>query len=277
MSLDILICPLDGLPLKQQDGQWCCPDGHSFDIARQGYVNLLPVQFKKSRQPGDSKEMIAARSAFLNSGVYQPIAEALLKTVQPLLADQKNSHILDAGCGEGYYLTHLLEHWPSTAQWLGLDISKWAIQAATKRSKTPSWIVGSNRSLPVKAHSLDMIICAFGFADYAAFKKALKPGGWVVLVDSDTEHLIELRRIIYPEVRHSPPPSISAAEALGFKQCAQDSVRYQTPVLDRQQLQQLLQMTPHLYRASQEGKQAAQALDQLQLSIDVALRVLKAP
>ena len=91
------------------------------------------------------------------------------------------------------------------------------------------------------------------------------------------EHLIELRRIIYPEVRHSPPPSISAAEALGFEQCAQNSVRYQTSVLDRQQLQQLLQMTPHLYRASQEGKQAAQALDQLQLSIDVALRVLKAP
>ena len=74
-----LACPLDGDPLTPEGQTWRCPAGHSFDTARQGYVHLLPVQNKRSRDPGDSKAMVAARQRFLNAGYYQPIAEAVSK------------------------------------------------------------------------------------------------------------------------------------------------------------------------------------------------------
>lgn len=76
-----MACPLDGNPLSQSDGVWCCAAGQSFDIARQGYVHLLPVQNKRSRDPGDSKEMVAARQRFLEAGHYRPIAEAVSRAV----------------------------------------------------------------------------------------------------------------------------------------------------------------------------------------------------
>ena len=76
-----LACPLDGAPLQRQAVSLRCPEGHCFDLAAQGYVNLLPVQNKRSRDPGDSKEMVAARRRFLEVGHYQPIADAVARAV----------------------------------------------------------------------------------------------------------------------------------------------------------------------------------------------------
>ena len=109
MSMDTfsaLACPLDGEPLNQSGTCWRCPAGHSFDVARQGYLHLLPVQKKRSLDPGDSKDMVAARRRFLNAGFYQPIAEAVNKAVAPGAADAKPLACLDAGCGAVSY-THL--------------------------------------------------------------------------------------------------------------------------------------------------------------------------
>ena len=100
-----LACPLDGAPLRRQDAAWKCPAGHSFDIASQGHTLLLPVQHKRSLDPGDSKEMVAARRRFLNAGHYQPIAEAVARATLDGLPNE--AACLDAGCGEGYYLRQL--------------------------------------------------------------------------------------------------------------------------------------------------------------------------
>src|SRR5690606_28202699 len=94
-------CPLDGSVLQQSGRSWQCKAGHCFDIARQGYVHLLPVQKKRSKDPGDNKEMVAARQRFLNAGFYQPIAEALSFAVFPEGFSQSSISCLDAGCGEG--------------------------------------------------------------------------------------------------------------------------------------------------------------------------------
>src|SRR5690554_476032 len=104
-AFEAFACPLDGSALQLKGRSWQCEAGHSFDIARQGYVHLLPVQNKRSKDPGDNKEMVAARQRFLNAGFYQPIADALSSAVF-----HKNDHktrltCLDAGCGEGYTCT----------------------------------------------------------------------------------------------------------------------------------------------------------------------------
>ena len=102
-----LACPIDGQRLEAHEKQLVCGNGHSFDIARQGYVNLLPVQHKRSKQPGDSKEMVVARTEFLDSGVYQPIVNKLVEITLAQITGDKEVCLMDAGCGEGYYLDHV--------------------------------------------------------------------------------------------------------------------------------------------------------------------------
>lgn len=259
-----------------------CPTGHSFDVARQGYVNLLPVQQKRSKNPGDSKEMIEARTAFLNTGIYRPIADKLNDITDALLTEANNQSInlLDAGCGDGYYLVHLLDYLEHKGSMLdiaciGLDISKPAILAAAKRSKQIAWLVASNKQPPVLAGTVDIIFCLFGFPVYDSFRKLLKLGGKIILVDAGPEHLIELRKIIYPTINKSEPADLSQAEAAGFSLSDQTRLTYTSEKISNTQIMNLLCMTPHLYRASKEGKQAASQLESMDLTIDVLFRVLK--
>ena len=159
-----LACPLDGAPLHREGGAWKCASGHNFDIASQGHTHLLPVQHKRSLDPGDSKEMVAARRRFLNAGHYQPIAEAVARAVLADLPAQ--AACLDAGCGEGYYLRQLAAAATGQNQTLailGLDISKWAVLAGAKQDSRPNWVVGTNARLPVLDATLDRVLCLFGF------------------------------------------------------------------------------------------------------------------
>jgi len=273
-----LSCPLDGEPLSLIDGQLRCPQNHSFDIARQGHVNLLPVQFKRSKDPGDSKAMIEARQRFLDSGVYKPIADALVPLVSEILPDSGSCCILDAGCGEGYYLDRLWQTFdPGRLECIGLDISKPAILAATRRNRETTWIVGSNKHLPVLPDSLDVIICLFGFPVWEEFARALKPGGRVVLIDPGPGHLIELRRIIYDSVKQTPAPTLEQAEQKAFSLDDSQTLRFTPDELNHEQLMDLLTMTPHLYRASQKGRDAAQGLTGLAVTVDVLIRTLSRP
>ena len=113
-----LICPVCGEILRRDARQYCCENRHSFDIARQGHVNLLVVQQKHSLNPGDTREQVLSRRAFLEEGFYEPIANALCDTAKELGA---RGPILDVGCGEGYYCTRLAER--LHAELTGLDIS----------------------------------------------------------------------------------------------------------------------------------------------------------
>lgn len=274
-----LACPLDGAPFGSYGKTLRCADGHGFDEARQGYVHLLPVQHKRSREPGDSPAMVDARTRFLDAGFYRPISERLNTLALEHLPAAEHLCVVDAGCGDGYYLVNffaaLLAHGGATsATLIGLDIAKPAILAATRRNKQITWLVASNRNPAIMPNSVDMIFCMFGFPDYAAFRHILKPGGIVVLVEAGSEHLLELRKIIYPEVRKSPPPPLDKAEQQGFALAQTSELRFQTDTLHREQIADLLVMTPHLYRATREGKEAAAKLESIQLTVDVVFRVL---
>ena len=267
-----ILCPLDGTLLTHINKQWQCENKHSFDIARQGYVNLLGVQDKKSKDPGDSKEMITARSSFLNHGFYAPIAQ---KIKDILLHQQaKNSQtisVLDAGCGEGYYLDYIHKNLsshtaPNTLDFSGVDISKWAVMAAAKRNKKCRWFVASNKSLPFPDQSFDFIICGFGFPVWNEFTRLLKPSGQVIMIDPGKNHLHELKSIIYKEVREKPEKEeiqntlhLLKKDKLSFK------IRLQT----QDQISSLFSMTPHLFRAPKEGKESLLKLNTLELTTDI--------
>ena len=268
-------CPLDGKPLRRHGAIWRCGVGHSFDVAGSGHINLLPVQNKRSRDPGDSKEMVAARRRFLETGAYAPIAEAVSRAA--LARPTATFALLDAGCGEGYYLKQIAAAagGEQTLALVGLDISKWAAIAAAKddRERRFGWLVGSNANLPILPKTLDGVLCMFGFPVYAEFARVLRPGGILLQVDAGPEHLRELREIIYPSLKPERPAATQTPA--GFTDVSTESVRYSLALTERQQIADLLAMTPHLYRIGAEGRARAEALDALTLTVDVRLRLLE--
>jgi 23S rRNA (guanine745-N1)-methyltransferase len=290
VSADNLSCPLDAMALvKTVDGkQFNCAAGHSFDIAKQGHVNLLSVQDKRSKDPGDSKDMVLARQRFLNGGIYNAVSDKLNTIIhEDIIARHSNAqyNVLDAGCGEGYYLDRFvrslgaedgLRGQDGTCAAIGMDISKHAVLSAAKRNRQNiTWVVGTNRKPPVMQGSLDCIICMFGYPIYEAFAAALKPDGIIILVESGMGHLMELREIVYDDVRKQPPPDITTAEILGFT--LQESYIYcgKSEALNKKQINDLLLMTPHFFKAKPEKRAHAARLETLNVTIDVSFRVLR--
>ncbi|VUD41380.1 23S rRNA (guanine(745)-N(1))-methyltransferase [Thalassocella blandensis] len=286
-AFSLLTCPLDGEPLLNDNNMWKCHHGHSFDVAKQGYIHLLPVQNKRSRDPGDSKEMIAARQRFLNANHYLPIAQAVSQAVLNSTDTTQDIACLDAGCGEGYYLrqmasailnkdtliaTETNQHQLSRKlQLVGLDISKWAILAAAKQDARTRWIVGTNAKLPIPSNSLDIVLCLFGFPVYSEFSRVLKQHGKIIQVDAGPRHLIELREIIYPSLK---PASITAnTNPDGFQLQTQHTIQHQIQLTTPNNIADLLVMTPHLYRASSEGLERANQLQSLTLTVDAQLKI----
>ncbi len=277
-----LSCPIDGEPLLCQEKQLVCSNGHTFDIARQGYVNLLPVQHKRSKEPGDSKEMVMARTAFLNLGLYQPIAKTLSSIINNQIKNTINPDInlFDAGCGEGYYLDFIANTLSQSQihkniHYVGLDISKHAIVAAAKRNKQITWLVGTNRQPPVTKASVDIIVCVFGFQSFEGFTKILKTDGYIILVEPGPNHLRELREVIYDDVKKTDSATINEAQQLGFSVIATEQLQFKTGEIKNHAIQSLLLMTPHFFRANKAGREAASNLTQVDLSVDVVFRILK--
>lgn len=151
-------CPLCHQPLAHVNNSFICPQRHQFDVAKEGYVNLLPVQHKRSRDPGDSAEMMQARRAFLDAGHYQPLRDAIVEQLSARL-DASATSILDIGCGEGYY-THAFAGALPTATTYGLDVAKVAIKAAARRYPQVTFCVASSHRLPF-ADASQTPLCGF--------------------------------------------------------------------------------------------------------------------
>jgi 23S rRNA (guanine745-N1)-methyltransferase len=276
-----LACPIDGLPIEMHGAQRRCAAGHSFDMAREGYCNFLVVQHKASRDPGDSKHMVAARRRFLDAGHFEPIADLVFDAVRNCLQSAESTafNIIDAGCGEGYYLDHLgrlaaASPQAGTLGLAGIDVSKWAVKAAARRKVSATWLVANNRIPPFLDGSVDLVLCLFGFPSWEGFKKIQKPGGHVLLVDPAADHLIELREIIYPTVKRSSPPPLAQAEAAGYGLEHEQELRFAMTLTDTEAIQDLLAMTPHAHRMPQDRRQALAELSTLSVTVNVAVRLL---
>lgn len=258
-----LLCPLCGSVLVKNARAWQCENRHSFDVARQGYVNLLPVQNKRSLQPGDTKEQVISRRAFLDGGFYAPIRDALCQ----LAADHGcTSPILDIGCGEGYYSSHLAN--TLNAELVGLDISKEAVRYAAGRYKNALWLCASAARLPVADQSVGLITSLFALTMPEEFLRVLRPDGAFIQVLAAEDHLLGLKSIIYPQLNHKEKDTVPTVP--GFRLAESRPVRF-TFTVEGEQVQNLLSMTPHVYRISKEG---ADRLRQTQALTDTASCVL---
>lgn len=190
------ICPLCQAPLTQEAQQYRCPQRHSFDLAREGYVNLLPVQQKKSKDPGDNQLMMQARRQFLQAGWYQPVVQALIAQLQALPV----AKLLDLGCGEGYYSGQIQAALPGLTL-NGVDISKAAIKAAARSYPAVQFAVASSYQLPFAAASFDAILRIYAPSLDSELCRVLADGGYLLSVSPAPEHLLQIKAAIYPQVR----------------------------------------------------------------------------
>jgi len=258
-----LLCPVCGSKLNMEGRRYLCARNHSFDLARQGYVNLLTVQQKHSLNPGDTREQVLSRREFLEAGFYRPIADALIDTAARLGI---TGQILDVGCGEGYYSALLADSLgvPLT----GLDISKEAVRCAAAKYKGKQWLCATAAHIPVEDGSVSLLTSLFALTLPEEFRRVLQPGGYYFQVLAAEDHLLGLKGIIYDRVNVKEKNTVP--ELPGFQRMQTIPIRF-TFTVEGQQVQNLLSMTPHVFRI---GKEGAQRLKKAQTLTDTASCVL---
>lgn len=263
-SPGLLLCPVCAEPLQLEERSYCCAKNHSFDLAKEGYANLLLSHQRKSKNPGDDKAMIQARRRFFDSGAFEPLSDLIQSTIP-------NSTILDCGCGEGHFLSKL------AGQRFGVDVSKEAIRCAAKRYKNATWIVANGmRELPFAEDSMDNILSVLAPRNTEEFVRILKPDGKLILGVPGPNHLIELRTLLNANVDDFEEKADEASTkcAPQFTETTRDNVSYKI-TLHSEQVADLIQMTPIFWTSASEAKQQLLQLDELDITVSLTLLTLR--
>lgn len=250
-----------------QNASLSCDQGHCYDIAKEGYVNLLPPNRKHSQNPGDSPEMIAARARVHDAGLFQSLAEALQEQVACL--DCPPSKILDLGCGEGFYGAALQRELPA-ARLMGIDIAKQAVRLAARRYSSGAFAVASAFDVPLADSNLDLILSVFAPVDPQEVSRLLAPSGIYLKVTPASQHLWELRQFLYDDAKPHPMDSQLLE---GFEVLTAADLQY-TRDLDGETLRDLVAMTPYAHRGAREGRDELAGLDALtvQMSFNISVQ-----
>lgn len=247
------ICPLCALPLTLTQRTWGCPQAHKFDIAKEGYVNLLPVQKKNSKDPGDNQQMMFARREFLNAGYYQILSDRVNQLALQYASSAQQ--ILDIGCGEGYYshrlYNALVAHHFCYLQ--GVDISKSAIKYAAKRYPNLSFCVASAYEMPIPSNSIDLAIRIYAPSKVEELQRIMAPSGILITVSPGPLHHFALKQQIYDQPRLHPE---SEARVDGFECLHQERLSAQLDLNDSKDIGNFLEMTPYAWKFTAEQKQA---------------------
>lgn len=264
-----LRCPVCGKDLNIEPKSYACEAGHRFDIARQGYVNLLLSSQMPSKAPGDSAAMIADRRAFLEADHYLPLRERIASRLDRLQAQRNTLQVLDLGCGEGYYTAAFATN-PERNVY-ALDISKPALAIAAKRSKAVTWCVGTSRALPFHDRSLDAVLNIFCRPHIGETTRVLKDDGVLLLVGPGIDHLAELRAVLYDTVVKQDSHSAEELATGGFVLQDTETLDYEFTV-EGPAIGQLARMTPHYWRAPQAGRERLEALATLTTRVGFTLQ-----
>lgn len=268
-----LTCPVCGGVLHREERSLRCGAGHCYDIARQGYVNLLRSNQSKSKRHGDDKRMVAARTAFLDAGYYAPLRDAVAAAAAEFTAS--DADVLDAGCGEGYYtaqVLHTLQQQGRTPSVCGVDISRDALICAHRRAPGLTLAVASIAHLPVADASCDLLLNVFAPHDAGEFARVLRPQGVLLRVIPLERHLWELKCAVYdrPYENEVPDPALS-----GFVLTARQELRGTVTLRSQAEIEALFCMTPYYYKTGARDQAKLRALDTLTTETEFALLIYK--
>lgn len=260
-------CPHCNHPLMLENQSWRCSNGHSFDRAKEGYVNLLPVQQKHSREPGDSAEMLGARRQFLEAGYYGPLAQAICAQLLQN-AQGENPVLLDLGCGEGYYARRLAESGWSPSNIYGVDIAKAGVRLAAKKLPQANFAVASSFHLPVADASVDALLRVFAPGPAEELVRVLKPGASLLDVAPGPDHLWSLKTRLYDTPQqHAAPAPVPGLELTSELRCV-----FPLNIATNEAVRNFLAMTPFAWKGRSEARELLEQQDSLHLEADFVVR-----
>jgi 23S rRNA (guanine745-N1)-methyltransferase len=255
--MNLLMCPVCRQQLSLNERTWRCENHHSYDVAKQGYVNLHVVQHKHSKNPGDTPESVQARRAFLSAGYYAPLQQAVVEKIRKLRIE----NLLDIGCGEGYY-TNAMQ--AEVLQCVGVDIAKNAVQVAAKLNKDITWVVGTGATLPVLNESIDLCTSLFSPIPKQEILRVLKPKSYLMVVTPAPQHLYAMREALFEEVKPHEPQKFVEQLQDEFNLISEQVIDAPM-VLPQADLKDLIAMTPYAYKAKPEHRLALEQQDQFKL------------
>lgn len=262
-------CPLCAGTLTAEGRTLRCAARHSFDLAAEGYVNLLPPQAKRTKDPGDSREMVAARRRFLQAGHYAPFGEALgalCRELAKTARDPHAPHLLDAGCGEGWYSRAAAEALTATGcapLVAGFDIAKPAVRLAAKAQPGAAFAVAGSFAMPVRDGWADLLLNIFSPMAREEFLRVLAPGGVLIYAVPGPEHLYGLKEVLYDTPYKNP---CAPVEYEGFAREMEREVTARIR-LEGGAIQDLFSMTPYYWKTPREGAARLAALQVLETDI----------
>ena len=258
-------CPLCEQALSFDERTFRCENNHCFDLAKENYVNLLPVQFKHSKEPGDNKAMVNARRAFLEKGYYQPLINKLVGIYQSY--GVQAGKLFDAGCGEGYY-TH--QHKTIENSVYGIDIAKEAVKKAAKKYPQCHFSVGTLSQLPFENNFFDWIISIYAPILETEFSRVLNTQGYLLTVTPAQRHLIELKEKIYREAKEH---NVEKSPVEQLTLIHQENLSYEMTLDTGEDVLNLLSMTPFAFKASETVKQELAMLKNFICHADFQIRL----
>lgn len=268
----LLRCPICKGAFSKENASLKCERRHSFDIASSGYVNLLKPGKMNNAKAGDSKEMIRARTSFLNTNAYLPIRTMICDICSELGANV----IIDAGCGEGYYTEGIAKS-NTCATVIGFDMSKFGCENGAKCAKRNGvknvfYSVSSIFEMPLGDACADVIVNMFAPVANEEFLRVLKDGGYLVVASAGVKHLNGLKAVIYDEVYDN---ELKILDYAGFKLIECRNLKYDATIFGHDNIYNLFTMTPYFHRTSLNDKQKLDDVDEITTIIDVNFAIYK--
>lgn len=254
-------CPKCHKPLIKNQKSYVCDEHHCYDIAKSGYVNLSLHQ-KKAQ--GDNKEMVQARSEFLQQEYYEPLRQRLIVLIKQFAP----SVIIDAGCGQGYYTNEIAKAMPKSDIY-GFDLSKFALKSAAGKVNNAHYALASIADLPLNDGFADMMISVFAPIYEKEFARLLKQGGCLIKVGPGPKHLWDLKQKLYEKVYENEAPKPLDSLSL----IHEEALSYEAELDSNRHIRALLMMTPYAYRTPKAAIQQLQHIEQLHTTLAFTIQI----
>lgn len=257
-------CPICNEELKNIGGIYRCLNRHSYDIAKEGYINLLKKQGGKDF--GDSPDMVKARRSFFDKDFYKPLKKKLtdyIKKYQP-------GSLVDLGCGEGYYTNFYKNN--LDIEIVALDISKEAVKIASKRNKAINYMVASVQDIPLFDKETDLVVNAFTPIDLNEINRILKNDGILITARVGERHLFELKDALYDEVYLNDNKPLVDERFVLLKS---DVVKFNIELNSNEDIVNLFMMTPYYHHTSLESKEKLKSLNNLSVGCEFNIDIYR--
>lgn len=286
-----LLCPLCRAPLHREENALVCENverRHCYDLAKSGYVNLLPPGKGKNSHTGDDKEMIAARTHFLDKGHYFAISKRAAElTASAVTTGGDRLTVIDCGCGEGYHTCNILKTFEDASadtDMIAFDASKHGCDRGSKRALFGGYSpkntdgcraifsVGNIFSMPIGDGIADAVVSMFAPIPGAEAARCLKKDGILAVISAGERHLFELRELLYDTPRESGG-NVEVPE--GFIEESFERLTYPFTVTGSDVLWDLFTMTPFYYRTSPADSKKLQSVEVLTATADVKITLFR--